>query len=456
MTPRRLRPLALLFALAAPAAATTHGTPAAASPERDAAITRALCEARRAQPEPPAVCRVAALFDAGRNGAGHTLLVAELAETADPDFESAQVPCRRYEYDLVRLAGDAVVDSQRLTNVCNDGLGDPGCPEGSVDVAIGQNRFERTWVDYRGCNVGRSHDVLRLSPLARLVEERGSELTQQGYSDDESWDWTRPAGRLRERQEVAYAELEPTAEQALVARFGSELTRDGLWIPRFDLGAAYTAGGWKTTELGSCAARITGVAGDGYLLYGDGPGAATAEMRVVSPAAGELVVEVFDDRVVSGARSWLAEDHLELWQAPYVSLGEIATDPRVHVPEAAQWAVRLVDGKVFPAHGHPRVAPRVERVAATARDGRAVTRLHIVLPDPGSPVSGLTIVFSDSDDGRTQQRLIATSDLDANAPWTLGGVGEPPSNRVACELRDGRLDAVSHQQYDPQRTVISQ
>ena len=52
-----------------------------------------------------------------------------------------------------------------------------------------------------------------------------------------------------------------------------------------------------------------------------------------------------------------------------------------------------------------------------------------MLPDEGS---GLTVVYSDSDDGTRQKRLIATSNLEFGRTWTIGSVSPIGPRRAAC------------------------
>src|SRR4029079_18878154 len=78
-----------------------------------------------------------------------------------------------------------------------------------------------------------------------------------------------------------------------------------------------------------------------------------------------------------------------------------------------QWAVAL-DGRVVRARGTPAADPTAR---VTVTPGGA--RFRVVLPDKGA---SLTVVYSDSDDGIHQKRLIATSLLRYGKAWTIGGV----------------------------------
>ena len=130
-------------------------------------------------------------------------------------------------------------------------------------------------------------------------------------------------------------------------------------------------------------------------------------------SGGVLFVDVTDDHWVPAAKSWVKADHLELWRAvgePSHPSGCFQPDPNA---KALQWAVGL-DGQVYKAHGHPAPRPR----SASPRTDQGA-RFRIVLPDEGK---GLTVVYSDSDDGARQKRLIATSSFQFGRPWTIGSV----------------------------------
>ena len=90
-----------------------------------------------------------------------------------------------------------------------------------------------------------------------------------------------------------------------------------------------------------------------------------------------------------------------------------------------------LDGQVYKAHGAPAASPTV-RVTRTDRGAR----FRIVLPDEGT---GLTVVYSDSDDGARQKRLIATSNFRFGRTWTIGSVSTIGPLRAPCVETGGAL-----------------
>jgi hypothetical protein len=155
-------------------------------------------------------------------------------------------------------------------------------------------------------------------------------------------------------------------------------------------------------------------------------------MWVVMSSGGVLLVEVTDDRLVPAAKSWVKADHLELWRVSDKTgsgrgSGCFQANPDV---KALQWGVGL-DGRVYRAHGAPAFDPSV-RVTRT----ESGARFRIVLPADGG---GLTVVYSDSDDGARQKRLIATSNLRFGRPWTIGGVTPIGPSQATCVVTGGAL-----------------
>jgi len=205
---------------------------------------------------------------------------------------------------------------------------------------------------------------------------------------------------------------------------------DAVIIPMITLPAAFVHAAWSTTALGGCAAGVDGQ-DHGFTIHGDkraNPG--DAEMRVVMSSGGVLFVEVIDDHLVPTAKSWVKADHLELWRVVEDadhSSGCYQPDPS---GKTLQWGIGL-GGQVYKAHGAPTNNPTV-RVSSTARGAR----FRIVLPDEGR---GLTVVYSDSDDGVRQKRLIATSNLGFGRTWTVGNVTSIMRQRASCILDGSQL-----------------
>ena len=89
------------------------------------------------------------------------------------------------------------------------------------------------------------------------------------------------------------------------------------------------------------------------------------------------------------------------------------------LPSARQWGIRVVDGSIFRGFGNPQDDPQIERVALVQTDWGAVIRFYVRF---AKEIGSITVVYSDTDDGRRQKRLIATSRLSRKDPLSLGTI----------------------------------
>ena len=269
--------------------------------------------------------------------------------------------------------------------------------------------------------------TIGLDPV-RLVSVKH---TSAGEREDRSETWSSDefAGELG--LGLFYCEGKAPADAGARGASGDvpEVAIQAVRIPRPELPEPFLADGWKTTALGRCAARVGG--DRGFTIHGASGADADASMRVVFSSQGDLFVEVTDDRIVGGGKSWVKDDHLELWAATPPERG--CVDPSEKSP-ALQWGIRVTDGQVFAGFGSPAAAPKVEVARADARTVRLRVRF-----DPNTlPGPRFTLVYSDSDDGVHQERLIATSPLAFGKWWTLG---EAPDNEgPSCVVARGALE----------------
>jgi hypothetical protein len=95
--------------------------------------------------------------------------------------------------------------------------------------------------------------------------------------------------------------------------------------------------------------------------------------------------------------------------------------------------------------------PRVERAEAKDAQGQNVLRFKIELP---RAYPSLTVVYSDTDDGQKQKRLIATSALKFGDALTLGATKIIPEDRGSCRIADGALEYVAARPSSPPSTPI--
>jgi hypothetical protein len=416
-------PAHVLAALLAAAPLSVHAL--------EPAVTQVLCSGRGGP------CRVTAVHDAGTGADGTALKVVELALHDQPgqDWKEPGSPCWPYEMHLVVLRGESVVRRQLLSEICNDGYGAAGM--GTDELEVGPNRYRHLQAGGSNWRWDRSR-TLQLDPL-RIVAESGSgSWTVAHNAHEEHWSWESYTGRVEWFVPTCGQDgsmPEPSGEAPPSFEYRP--------IPKVEMDAGFLGAGWKQTRLGSCSA-VAGD-GDGYVVHGPTeaePG--DASLRAVLVAERVLLVEVRDDRFVSGAQSWLHDDHVELWVGPEADHTRQCLERELR---PVQWGVSVSDGKAFAAHGRPAALPAVER-QQLAPDA---VLLKIVLPEkPGR----LTVLYSDSDDGRTQKRLVATSALKFGSLPTLGAARSIDPRLAICAVRDGKLDFVDTQGFQPDKAAI--
>ena len=361
-------------------------------------------------------------------------VVDPAAIKANEDGQDDEKTCERYRWDLVAEQGGKPRWRQPLEidYWCTNSFGMGG---GLDEMSAHAAARTITYVRENG-SAWRSAErvTLGVDPL-RVVET--STRSWWGIGVDEGiveWSWRDFTGW--QSRSIAFCRTGPgpdaglpdEARDAATGERGEPVAAsDEVIIPMITLPPAFVKGGWATTALGACAALVDGK-GRGFTIHGPARGdSADSDMRVVMSSDGVLFVEVTDDRLVPSAKSWVKADHLELWIRVGATVhGSDCFQPDPDV-KAMQWGIGL-GGEVYKGHGAPAAHPTV-RVARS--EGGA--RFRIVLP--GNP-TGLTVVYSDSDDGTRQKRLIATSNLTFGRPWTIGSVTAIGRQRARC-VADG-------------------
>jgi len=365
------------------------------------------------------------------------------AAASDPESED----CRPFEYHLIVHTHGKIRDHQLLSEQCNNGYGAAGVGEDSIGVDKEARTFSHdqsggsAWRGDRGIVVGL--DPLRVVSVDQssfwTFDEAGTEKSAEWNYDtfqgSESWsipdcDERRKYKEAAARDAAAAAGPEPNASK----------TYNAVTVPRVALPPAFAQDGWRSIALGNCGAFVDGD-DHGFAVYGGRGRAADASLRAVVSKDGVLFVEITDDRWTSGAKSWVKEDHIELWLAPS---GIVGTDLNCGEPSgpeppdpSRQWGIRISDGQVFPAFGSPAPLAGVEVV----RSGH-VARARIPVDDwlkGDGDASSLTIVYSDSDDGLRQKRLIATSEIERGRVSSLGHLRDVDPDVATCVVKGKAL-----------------
>jgi hypothetical protein len=342
--------------------------------------------------------------------------------------------CERYRWDLVAEKGGKIAWRQPLEidHWCRSSFGvGGGEDEMSADAAARTFTFS----SQNGSSWRAEETVtLGIDPL-RVVETSSRSWWTAGEDDRRvTWSWQAFSGDAS--ASVSFCRTPDAgspAEEADAARDDRNepvATSDEVIIPMVTLPAAFVKADWPTTALGACAAHVDGTE-HGFTIHGPARGnSGDSEMWVVMSSDGVLFVEVIDHRLVPSAKSWVKADHLELWtrvKDTNPSSGCFQPDPD---DRALQWGIGL-GGQVYKGHGAPADNPTV-RVARTERGAR----FRIALPNEGR---GLTVVYSDSDDGARQKRLIASSRLTFGRTWTIGAVTPIARQRATCVVDGAQL-----------------
>jgi hypothetical protein len=360
-------------------------------------------------------------------------------ESATTEHDPEAEDCRPYEYHLIVHSRGKIRARQLLSEQCNNGYGAAGVGEDSVAVDKEARTFTHNqaggsaWRWDHGVTVGL--DPLR---IVSFDESTFWTLDEEGTSKSGDWNhdtfdghnmWPIPDCEGRRKQKEAGAGRDAGAfEENPASRSISAVI-----VPRVSLPPAFVQDGWRTISLGDCGAFVDGD-GHGYAIYGGKGSAADASMRAVVSKEGVLFVEIADDRWTSGGKTWVKEDHVELWMAQSRTVVDAhECDPRPESDPSRQWGIRISDGSVFPGFGAPAPLAGVEVV----RSGR-VARVRIPIADwikGEDDENALAVVYSDSDDGLRQKRLIATSEVERGNVLTLGAVRTVAPAHATCVVK---------------------
>lgn len=321
---------------------------------------------------------------------------------------------------------------QLLLEVCNNGYGASGVGEDTIDVTPSTFKHSRY-----GGSAWRwtSEKELALSPL-RVTREKHSSFhaTMPDFMRDSDWSWEDFKGTTRD--DVAKCDGEGVANPESTA---TEV-RANL-IPAVQLPADFRNGGWKTTALGGCSAAAS------FVTFGKQSGRDDASLLVVAhfPTSGapELYLELRDDTLVETSTKWTLADHVELWAAD----GLVDSESCLGVKGGTQWGVML-DCTVQPGFGNPKAGS--VKVEVTKFEGGV--RMKVL--NVGKPGARVGVVYSDSDDGKKQKALLATSKLVFASQPTFSAFQQVPETMAVCEVASGALTPKRTQAFDAKKAVI--
>jgi hypothetical protein len=410
-------------AIAASAASAADGE---LNPQR-AALTTMVCKS--------AGCRVAGEEAAGTDAEGHKLAVVKVALAID----LPRAKCEPVEYWAVARDGSRIVSARRAFQVpCDASTADMT----SHEVHVRNNEVERLFGGGgRGSAIHyTTRSLLRLSPLRLRSDERTSWSTAAPNFESKLWNFEDFAGRVAWfSPKCVRGGIPPVANGPFEDLGERKLRHEFTSIPLVDIEEAFRATKWRQVHLGKCAALATPTGTSGYVLKG-GPGTEDdGYFRVVASPDGDLFIDVKDNKWTAPKRRGDArEDQLEIWTG-----GELPSFQRKCIrglTPVTSFIVRVADGKVTAGFGKPDVSrTTVDRHAQTfgAQYGWAHFKIHLAA-QPGS----LTVVYRDGDDGRSVDRVLATSRLTGGDASTLGALRVVPRDIATCRVKDGNLEPV--------------
>lgn len=352
--------------------------------------------------------------------------------------------CHRIEYWLVARRGEIIDAATPLLRLCNDGHG--AASVGEDTVTIGDGSLTHATAGGSSWRWSETREI-SLAPLRIRRTASNGWWNMSSNVENTEWSWDDFAGKTTWYSPPCNANGQPdfpsdSQDVGPGDRGGVEYSYAAL--PMVEIDEPFASSGWKTAGLGRCALSLDAAGERGFVVHGKPGERSDAALRVVASARGVLYIEVEDDRLVGPSPRWVRDDHLEIWLAKDLPGYMAHCLDKVDPPE--QWGIRIADGKVFAGAEQPDPAAlTVERVAASHAAGP--TRFKIGLP-PGH--QAVTVVYSDSDDGRKQERLLATSKLTHGNPFTLGAFTRLPPERVTCRVEGGRLEPVE-KPVDPAR-----
>ncbi len=389
-------------------------------------------------------CRVVETLDAGKDAQGRSQQVKHLSlgwaeiDTASQslgrrfgpggrkaDGSRAEGQCEAAEWWLVRPSQPA----QLLVSVCNDGYGAAGVGQDTVTVSDDFFTHEQTGGSRERWTTARTLQLSSLRLTSETLRTASVSMNGETKEDGEFWDFEALRGDVTR----SAPECEP-GEPSLGER-------SLPYLPQVQVDKAFLQEGWKQAGLGECGFEA------GNFLLGNQDDPKDAGLKALLVAPDTLLVEVRDDKWTGPSAKWLNDDHIELWLAPQAPQELTGCGKPTNEQKPSQWGLRLVDGQVFPAFGSPKQTLQVERAEMPDKKGY---RLKVKLP---TPFKGISVVYSDSDSGKKQELMLATSAVKFGRPETLNPVRVVPPQEATCAVKNGVLAVVRAPAKKPEPDV---
>jgi hypothetical protein len=411
---------AVLFTTLLAAEPAKNGAPRSNLP--DAAVLKALCPAKTA-------CTVLDKRVAGKAAGGDGLVFAGVEEKPkakgkQQEPEDGDEPCLPAPYGLLHVQSGRVVSVEPIVTLregdCSYGVrggGETITFDGKTATYTMEGGSNWAWSESKTWELRPSvRQILEDSTGWWTVSSNRSHTIRDLRRARTTVDWFVP--NCDEHGEPSEVNEENDGAKPGDANYAY------LEIPRLDAAAKLD---WKSAAFPTEALVVTSQKNDGFITFGKPGTARDARFRVIALSGRELLVEVADPQISEQAKNWINDDHLELWTGPalidyYTHC--IVRDPAGQDSEfakrvgvAQQWGIRTADGTIFRGMGKPQSDPKVERVEVDSLDWGHVVRFRIAF---AKDLESVTVVYSDSDHGKRQLRMLATSRIKLRDAFTLG------------------------------------
>ena len=329
---------------------------------------------------------------------------------------------------------------RKILTLCNDGYGASGV--GEDIITVGNNRFTHTQA---GGSASRweSTVTLSLSPLRRLSTEGCNFHTLNPADGEVSWETYDPLRTFALVKDRTFPKLEEKIgmgcpEKSKIWQWKTNPTPGvlaALPIPRpnnteGEHGLAISPG----TALGSCGVDMSLNGAPGFLVFGKADPIRIGYVRALVPSDNTLIVQIHDTYADSGtAENWIHTNHLEIWTASDLDLGESVRPPANKV---TQIGVTL-DGKVYRGVGIAPF-PNVETWSATDEQNRTVRVLKLHWQQEYALTYGFLLAYAQAEVGK-QVRTVANAGITRNRPDYL------PYNKSisdGCRVENRRVELI--------------
>ena len=377
----------------------------------------------------------------GPNTAGQEVIEIALHDLHD-EGRRPNDPCAPFEHWLIDGDGAA----RLLLEVCNDGY---GMGRGRDQITFEGDLLTHT--QHGGSSwIWTTRTTIDLSG-PRIVEEYTRGAFSMGINTERArWNWDALAGFVHWKAPICGEEdlvHEPDLDLHDLTNTQSPTYRYDM-LPQIAVPDDFSRQAWQSTALGECAIEINArdhtneFSGQGFVIQGEPGDATDARFHALMGSPTELYLEIIDPNWNFDHESWLHQDHIEVWIGERTSYHSRCLD----TAPPSQWAISLIDGTVYSAHGAPdREALRAE-VAHHSREHLEKVRLRIEFTEPPE---ALTIVYRHNLTGNEEDRRIATSDLRSEDAATLGNIEVIEAASGHCIINEeGELEFEDRRRFE--------